>query len=154
MLHVNDVNDSRPPSAERVPTLTEVVELGPAIEGFVQPDLLSLPELPLSFAEPAPLWDAPQVQVPVDVPVPEPLSAPLAMPAASVDPDALVVQVWAELAPRIDALLESRLREALAPALARAADGLIRDAGSELSATLRAVVEETVAQVLRRHDTG
>ena len=87
-------------------------------------------------------------------PLPVSVQAPWPAPVPAIDHDAVVSQVWAELAPRIDALLESRLREALAPALARAADGLIRDAAGELSVTLRAVVEETVAQVLRHQGTG
>ncbi len=62
----------------------------------------------------------------------------------------LVAQVLAALEPRIGALLETRLREALAPALARVADGLIREARAELAPTLRSVVEEAVAQALRQ----
>lgn len=61
----------------------------------------------------------------------------------------LVGQVLALLEPRVGALLEARLREALAPALARAADGLIRDVQAELAPTLRSLVEEAVAQAQR-----
>ena len=65
----------------------------------------------------------------------------------------LVDEVLAELAPRIDLLLESRLREALAPVLARATDALIRDARKELTTALRDVVARSVAQELvRRQD--
>jgi hypothetical protein len=62
----------------------------------------------------------------------------------------LVAQVLALLEPRIGHLLEARLREALAPALARAADGLIRDVRAELAPTLRGLVEEAVAQAQRQ----
>ena len=129
------MNDTRPPSAERVPTLTEVVELG-----LLEPDLSALPDLPLSFAAVPEAGEA----------LPSPPVA--ARPAAAPEAETLVAQVLAELTPRIATLLEARLREALAPALAHAADGLIRDAAVELSATLRALVEETVAQALRRQD--
>ena len=59
-----------------------------------------------------------------------------------------------ELQPRVDWMLEARLREVLAPALARAADMLIRDAGQELSGTLRDVVREAVARALRSDAKG
>lgn len=79
------------------------------------------------------------------VPVPRP-----AVAAPALDPGALAEQVLRELQPRIDALLEARLREALAPALARAADGLIRDTRRELAAAVRELVDQTVAAVLRQ----
>lgn len=101
MAVVLPASDEPPVSVDRLPTLTEVVELRPA-------------------------------------------GAPTA-----VDAQALIEQVLAELAPRIDRLFEARLREALAPALARAADGLIRDTRAELSATLHDLVQEAVARVLQ-----
>ena len=51
-----------------------------------------------------------------------------------------------EVVLHVDAMFESRLREALAPALARAADGLIRDTRAELVPALREIV---VAAALR-----
>ena len=110
--------DAPPVSVDRLPTLTEVVELG------AEPDAVVLDEPPVA-------------------PVP---TAPSAPPP---DRNALIEQVLAELVPRIDGLLEMRLREALAPALARAADGLIRDARTELSSTLQDLVREAVARVLQ-----
>jgi len=97
-----------PAGVARLPTLTEVVELGVA-------------DPPAASAE-----------------------------ATAPDAGALVDAVLAELAPRIDMLLESRLRERLAPALARAADGLIRDARDGLTTTLRELVDEAVARALKR----
>ena len=55
-----------------------------------------------------------------------------------------------ELEQRIDSLFESRMREAIAPALARAADGLIRESRHELSGALRELVEEAVTRALER----
>jgi alkylhydroperoxidase family enzyme len=57
--------------------------------------------------------------------------------------------VLRELQPRLDEMLETRLREALAPALARAADGLIRDARGELAPALRDLVQAAVARALQ-----
>jgi hypothetical protein len=74
-----------------------------------------------------------------------------ALPGGSaVDAHALVQRVLAELGPRVDTLLEARLREALAPALARAADGLIRQARDELSLALRDLVVDAVDRTLRQ----
>ena len=70
-------------------------------------------------------------------------------PALSVA-DELSADVLFELEQRIDSLFESRLREALAPALARAADGLIREARLELSAALRDLVDDAVTRALER----
>lgn len=70
--------------------------------------------------------------------------------SASIDAHALVSQVLAELQPRIDMLFESRLREALAPALARVADGLIRETRDELSGALRDLVEDAVTRAQQR----
>ena len=64
--------------------------------------------------------------------------------------DELSSEVLFELQQRIDSLFESRLREALAPALARAADGLIQEARLELSGLLRDLVKDAVTQALER----
>ena len=122
------MNDELPPrSVDRMPTLTEVVEL----------------QLPSGTQEliAEPLHDA--------VPVPAEARA-LPASALPVDTQGLVNEVLAELQPRIDLVFESRLREALAPALARAADGLIREARSELGGALHDVVEDAVKRALQR----
>ena len=64
--------------------------------------------------------------------------------------DELSAEVLFELEQRIDSLFEPHLREALAPALARAADGLIREARLELLAALRDLMEDTVTRALAR----
>ncbi len=61
-------------------------------------------------------------------------------------------RVLADLQRQLDLMLEVRLREALAPVLARAADALIRDARKELTTTLRDAVSRSVAQELARRD--
>ena len=104
-------------SVVRVPTLTEVLDLG---HGVVLANVLI-------DAQPLQLVDQPT--------------------AAS---DELSSEVLFDLEQRIDSLFESRLRKALAPALARAADGLIREARQELSGLLRDLVEDAVTQALER----
>lgn len=77
-----------------------------------------------------------------------------AVPAAA-DPSpsqqqAFEVRVIAEVERRIDAALEARLRDSLAPVMARASDALIREMRSELEGTLREVVADAVAEALAR----
>lgn len=213
------VIDDRPLSADRVPTLTEVVELDlpakspaandrveaadPPGEGAVAdptpalpPEVVLadeiaaaatevtadpvLPAMPDDFvltgldadgAVEGPVPDADEAPALSVVPAAVPAVADLpavdaadtgrggegaAMPAERpaplpvVDADTVVGQVLSELMPRIDMLLESRLREALAPALARAADGLIRDTRVNLSVAVRELVQEAVDRALQR----
>lgn len=109
--------EARHVSVDRVPTLTEVLDLA---HGVVLVNVLI-------DAQPLQLVDPPT--------------------AAS---DVLSSEVLFELEQRIDSLFESRLRKALAPALARAADGVIREARQELSGLLRDLVEDAVTQALER----
>jgi hypothetical protein len=76
---------------------------------------------------------------------------PAADAAAESEQSALERRVLAAVQQRVDLVLEYRLRDVLGPALARAADALIREMHFELSATLRDVVAQAVAQELERH---
>jgi hypothetical protein len=79
-------------------------------------------------------------------------AAPAATTAAPSLPDeALVQSVLTNVQRQLDLMLEYRLREALAPLLARATDQLAREARNELASTLRDIVERAVAQELARH---
>lgn len=111
----------------RVPTLTEV--LGP--------DELAQALAPATTPAPA---------APAAAPSPLP---PVAPPA--LDDDALAALVLQQVQRRVDQMLEFRLREALAPLLARAADTLVQDARRELAATMRDVIQRAVAQEISRH---
>jgi hypothetical protein len=138
------VNEEQaPPGADRVPTLTEVVELhaatgqgagaSPWVDG------------------PVPEGDVPPAPPPEAGWNPEPAAPPAPPP---VDTHALVTEVLAELQPRLDMLFEARLREALAPALARAAEGLIREARGELGSALHGLVDDAVKRALQRRGAG
>lgn len=123
----------RPVPPERLPTLTEVIE---------------------GAARDAAAATAPGVGLPADeadagtgrVVAPGPPEAGPPLNEARI-----VSQVMLDLQRRIDLMLEYRLREALAPALARAADQLIQEARAELAETLRDVVARAVAQEVARH---
>jgi hypothetical protein len=89
-----------------------------------------------------------EVQVPPEAP-------DALMPAraeADLDDTAapLTQAVLEDVQRQVDLMLEYRLRDAIAPALARASDGLIRELRHELAATLRDLVEKAVAQALAR----
>ena len=65
---------------------------------------------------------------------------------AAAPPQALEEAVLGRVTRQLDLLLEARLREAVAPALARAADGLVRELREQLAADLRGMVAEALAQ--------
>ena len=115
------MNAGRVPPPQRVPTLTEVVE-------FAAP------------TAPAPGNPAPT----------------LGAATAAVEPLPVLTEaewtgrVMAQLQRQLDASFEARLRDALAPLLARSAEALIRDTRAELTATLHAMVSRAVAQELAR----
>jgi hypothetical protein len=204
------VNDwAAPPSADRVPTLTEVVDLtAPALDIGPELDAPAWPEAGAREDDPppvqgdagatpgseqeaevpestAPAQDAVQAvqqqawpgegqdllcdaSNPPHVVVWEGIDAPgadtqaagpleagqpasaIADVAPAIDTTAVVALALAELQPRLDMLLESRLREALAPALARAAEGLIRDARGELASAMNELLQDAVRRALQR----
>lgn len=109
-----------PPAPQRVPTLTEVVQLA---------------------ATPIPIDDDPHVA-----------EEGLAPAGPAIDEAALAEQVLAEVQRHIDYVLEHRLRETLAPLLAKLSEALVREARVELASTLKDVAKRAVAQeVARRH---
>jgi hypothetical protein len=146
--------DRLPPPADRLPTLTEVVLLGSDV---VHADTDAGADLsaPVHLAASTAAGGGPPYLVPaldMGLSAASLLASPLPG-GPSMDAQALAHQVLADVVPRIDALFEARLREALAPALARAADGLIREARSELSLALRDLVHDAVSRALK-HDTA
>jgi len=138
---------SRPPPL-RVPTLTEVVEIG-----ALAPAPAALPPPAPSPAVDVDLHVAAGVDVNLDMdagaPTP-PQPTPGSPPPLTLD-DAAARRIYADLMRQVDLMIEYRLREALAPALRRATDILVQDARNELASTLRDVVARAVAQELSRH---
>lgn len=125
--------DKPPPGT--IPTLTEVVPWPEA----PPPALATQPTAPPAPAEAA----APAGLVPAS-------AAPDG--GASVNEAQLARRVLADLQKQVDLMLEVRLREALAPILARAGDAIVRDARKELTAALHDVVARAVAEELGRDD--
>lgn len=114
-----------------VPTLTEVVDWH---------DSAAPASIPVAPADEAAIADPALIAAPG-----EPTLARLPTEAE------LTEQVLAQVQLQIDLMIEYRMREALAPLLARATDNLVRDARNELASTLRDVVARAVAQELTRH---
>jgi hypothetical protein len=130
------MNSGRPPVPHRVPTLTEVVEAPlPAPAAFVASDE-SVPLEPPQ--QPRPQQGGPDGAAP-------------ARPAVAPSEDQLIERVLADLQRQVELMLEYRMREVLAPALARATESLVRDARIELASTLRDMVARAVAQEMSRH---
>ena len=138
--------DKPPPGT--IPTLTEVVPW---------------PDAPAPAASnPAPLPTAPTLASPAHAVTPAPaVPAVPAVPAPTepaptslerVTEAELSQRVMADLQKQIDLMLDVRLREALAPILARAGDAIVRDARKELTTALRDVVAAAVARELGRTD--
>ncbi|HWI09691.1 MAG TPA: hypothetical protein VNU48_00010 [Burkholderiaceae bacterium] len=115
---------------DRVPTLTEVV----------------------AWPEPAPPTAEPGGDAPARA-LAEAGSGAAPTASPSFNEEQLTQRVLIDLQRQMDLMLDYRLREVLTPLLARAADGIVREARSELASTLRDVVERAVAQELARHRT-
>ena len=109
------------PPPRGVPTLTEVVQW---------PDTGSLREVS-AFA---------------------PAKAATSNPLEAMPSEAQLTQaILADVQRQIDLMLDYRMREMLAPLLARATDGLIRDSRHALASTLQEIVARAVAQEISRH---
>ena len=84
---------------------------------------------------------------------PVPASAPAAKSGAATPSEIQLTQrVLADLQRQVELMLEVRLREALAPILARATDALVRDARKELTAAMRDIVARSIARELGRRE--
>ena len=121
------MNSPPPKPPQRVPTLTEVIS-----------NLPKPPAEPAGQTPPSPPRDA------------------------EVAPEALLAEVWLQesriaarvierLQPRIDVLFEHRLREALAPMVARIYQAVADEARKELAHRLREAVEQAINEELGRH---
>jgi len=95
------------------------------------------------------LTEVVQMAPPRSEPLPA-TSESMPLEGAALEEAELTQQVLADVQRQVDLLLEHRLREALAPALARLSDALIHDVRDELASTLRELVGRAVAQELQR----
>lgn len=133
------MSDPEPMPPQRVPTLTEVVVWPQSLRAAAAAgatDATDAADAAAARAEPAELAEP-------------------AEPLAVLPTEAQLVQrVLVDLQRQLDLMLEYRLREVLTPLLARATDNLIREARTELAATLRDVVARAVARELARHRVG
>jgi len=86
-----------------------------------------------------------------EVVVVTPPVAPAPAPAPPPSEDELRKAILTDVQRQVDQLLEVRLREALAPAITRLTDALVREARGELASSLRDIVARAVAQELSRH---
>ena len=134
---------SRPHPAQ-VPTLTEI------IEEQVQPPALQPARPPLSLDALPVLGEV--VSQPAE---PQPQRLPQAsqsqqdMPPAMTEAQ-LAHRVLSDVQRQIDSMLEFRLKEAMAPLLARHTEAIARDLRDELNRTLKDVVARSVAQELAK----
>lgn len=173
------MSTGRPP-AGTIPTLTEVVAWPDAAEPAEEAaetrhaPVAPTPAQPVVAAPvPVPTHQPVASPAPASVPAPSPahasaaVAAPVpapAAPAASGAPAAtrpvaataadvqLTQRVLADLQRQVELMLEVRLREALAPILARASDALVRDARKELTAAMRDIVSRSIARELGRRE--
>lgn len=119
------MSDDRPSAPARVvPTLTEVVEL----------DVVDLSDAAVAAA--------PHDDTEPGLPAPQ--------GDALLDETRIVEDVLASLQQRVDLMFEYRLREAVAPVLARTIDQMINEMRDTLAGTLRDVVVRAVAQEVAR----
>lgn len=126
------MSTGRPPPGS-IPTLTEVVSWPAVVPPVTAPAAVA----PVAAAPaPAPVPEPAPTPIP-----PEPVPAPVAQ---AINEEQLRQRVLADIQKQVDLMLEVRLREALAPALARATDALVRDARKELASTLRDIVAKAV----------
>lgn len=120
---------SRPHPAQ-VPTLTEVIEVDEFADlGQLGPQ--SVPSQTVPQPVPAPAPAAPQ---------------PIPLDSLPVLEGQLAQRVLTDVQRQIDSMLEFRLREALAPVLARHSEAIVRELKDELARTMRDVVARSVAQ--------
>lgn len=162
---------SRPHPAQ-VPTLTEIIDVqgqasappsvnpspsAPPVAASVKPWSATAPAA--GARPPVPLDALPVLGEVVSAPAAQPQPRPLPQPASAPPPqDAppavseaqLAHRVLSDVQRQIDGMLEFRLKEAMAPLLARHTEAIARDLRDELNRTLKDVVARSVAQELAK----
>ncbi len=133
--------NTQPPRS--VPVLTEVVVMPKAAPEAVEeyPPIIQDPAYADTAATPLGEWQ-PSYGT-------RPAAAPVAAPAA-IDEAVLTQRVLADLDKQLDLMFEHRLRETLAPVLARMTDTLVREMRNQLALSLREMVAKAVSLEIER----
>lgn len=129
--------NAQPPRS--VPVLTEVVVLPQATPEVSDDYPPFVSDTAYADTAPAPLAEWP----------PGP-GAATPTPPAAIDEATVTQRVLADLDKQLDLMFEHRLRETLAPVLARMTDSLVREMRNQLAASLRDMVARAVALELDR----
>ena len=129
-----------PQPPQRVPVLTEVVVMPKAKPEVDEEYPPFVPDPAYAETAPAPLGEWP----------PGPGTGAAFMPPAAVDEAMLTQRVLANLDNQLDLMFEHRLRETLAPVLARTTDTLVREMRNQLAVSLREMVARAVSLELDR----
>lgn len=140
------------PFADDAPAPPEWLKRRPAPHvrvGLPLPAMAPPSPLPADFSGSWWSRDEGPAVVSAPVPVPVPIPAPV-RPVETISEDALVQRVFEGLEGQIDLMFDHRMREAVVPALARAADSLMADLKEQLQATLHEMVSRAVAIELAR----
>jgi hypothetical protein len=139
-----------PPPLHAQPTLVSTAPL--LVDALDVPEGGSLAPAPLPLAQAALSTPAgTSTTTATALPLASASLSPLAQAAGLPDEAQIAQRVLADVQRQIDGMLEYRLREALAPILARSSEALVRELRQELSKTMRDVVARSVAQEVARH---
>ncbi len=137
------MNGTSRPHPAQVPTLTEIIDVqGQAPVASIGRPPVSLDALPVLGEVVSPPG---QQTLPLAQPVPQQPDLPPAVTEAQ-----LAHRVLSDVQRQIDGMLEYRLKEAMAPLLARHTEAIARDLRDELNRTLKDVVARSVAQELAK----
>jgi hypothetical protein len=144
-----ELDSAAEPVAGRVVEAAEPIDVPDLVLADAVPPLLSEQDravLPRAVLRPSALASGGASTQPAAPAAPaEPVVA-----GVSIDEAQIVQRVHADLQRQIDGMLEYRLREAMAPVLARTTELLVRELRQELSKTMKDVVARAVAQEVAR----
>lgn len=144
------------PHPAHVPTLTEVIDVQgqvPAASSAVASPAVAAPVS--AVRPPVPLDALPVLgevvsAPPQQQPLPQAATPPLQDAPPAVSEAQLAHRVLSDVQRQVDSMLEFRLKEAMAPLLARHTEAIARDLRDELNRTLKDVVARSVAQELAK----
>jgi len=111
------------------------------------------PQTPLPSDFSGSWWSRDEGPAVLPMPAPAPMHIPAPLMAQALEPiseDQVVRRVFASLEGQLDLMFDHRMREAVTPALARAADSLMADLRDQLAVVLHEMVARAVAVELAR----